>query len=763
MGGTSLFGLPLTSKKSRASQLPSARRARSEIADTLLSLGLMTTRGVPGPETPKTVDAESVNTDSGPQARKTGLGSRSTSDTVMADPDRGVEDMISTVHRKASSQLLRSRRGDGVGVSELRSRNDSLPERGSSSTLHSFYDPKKTPLAISQQTSNSSARDFALRRGLPKVVSTSHRANEGGRASESRSLRRPARSEGVKEAELNQHKPRLAVQKLMAPKSSQRPTALGPLTSDHIIAPTIPLGPMSSQKHTLNIAQPRNSQMRVRKDPRTGAVNSPVDKRASTHRPLPSTRNWFDNLGLEESDDEVHCLEPELLFGNPKLRETGDLSSVDNAQPRGHDRNFNTFRPTDFTIPPVDRSPYAQLAPLANPTTRTPAQEQLRQALENWEQRNEQWFDGQAKTGTIRSRSTRTNAFEVANLQQDSVLDLSSSEDEEYDESNIGNTVPGIRESIVLELVDTSDVEIGTARAAKSKRPRLASGTSSHQDQRPRSSPLHHFTNNGKLAVPERSSSRGFPSLSSEPSRSLPTTRESSSLSLPIERPLSSDVRDSVDKVCAGLQRRISTKVMTVSRQEEELLRAMRSRRASMRQLIFAEALQDDRSHDRHQEAKSPHPLTGSGLDVNDASFLHLSAGSVPTLPSIRKHRHTISGDDFPIPDVVASRLSGSTDAPPSRRASFAHSSFPSSSTSHELPATPTMTSIRDSFPRGIASTLKRYSGLSTGSPSQYGRVRPTSTNYKIFNDEDGPIPVGDFPAWAYNGWSENQGLAIVH
>ena len=73
------------------------------------------------------------------------------------------------------------------------------------------------------------------------------------------------------------------------------------------------------------------------------------------------------------------------------------------------------------------------------------------------------------------------------------------------------------------------------------------------------------------------------------------------------------------------------------------------------------------------------------------------------------------------------------------------------------------MTSIRDSFPRGIASTLKRYSGLSTGSPSQYGRVRPTSTNYKIFNDEDGPIPVGDFPAWAYDGWSENQGLAIVH
>ena len=41
----------------------------------------------------------------------------------------------------------------------------------SSSTLRSYYDPAKSPLAISQQTSASSARDMALRKGCPPVSS----------------------------------------------------------------------------------------------------------------------------------------------------------------------------------------------------------------------------------------------------------------------------------------------------------------------------------------------------------------------------------------------------------------------------------------------------------------------------------------------------------------------------------------------------------------------------------------------------------------
>lgn len=41
----------------------------------------------------------------------------------------------------------------------------------SSSTLRSYYDPAKSPLYISQQTSASSARDMALRKGQPQITS----------------------------------------------------------------------------------------------------------------------------------------------------------------------------------------------------------------------------------------------------------------------------------------------------------------------------------------------------------------------------------------------------------------------------------------------------------------------------------------------------------------------------------------------------------------------------------------------------------------
>ena len=49
----------------------------------------------------------------------------------------------------------------------------------SSSTLRSYYDPAKSPLAISQQTSASSARDMALRKGCPPVSSPLARPDSG--------------------------------------------------------------------------------------------------------------------------------------------------------------------------------------------------------------------------------------------------------------------------------------------------------------------------------------------------------------------------------------------------------------------------------------------------------------------------------------------------------------------------------------------------------------------------------------------------------
>ncbi|KAL5329174.1 hypothetical protein ACEPPN_002684 [Leptodophora sp. 'Broadleaf-Isolate-01'] len=73
---------------------------------------------------------------------------------------------------KASSTLL-GRRYVEDGTATTSDRSGRLRNEDSSSTLKSFYDRQKTPLSISQQTSASSARDLALRKGCPPVVQRS--------------------------------------------------------------------------------------------------------------------------------------------------------------------------------------------------------------------------------------------------------------------------------------------------------------------------------------------------------------------------------------------------------------------------------------------------------------------------------------------------------------------------------------------------------------------------------------------------------------
>ncbi|KAH7342912.1 hypothetical protein BKA65DRAFT_301069 [Rhexocercosporidium sp. MPI-PUGE-AT-0058] len=73
---------------------------------------------------------------------------------------------------KASSTLL-GRRYAEDGMTTTSDRSGRLRNEDSSSTLKSFYDRQKIPLSISQQTSASSARDLALRKGCPPIVQRS--------------------------------------------------------------------------------------------------------------------------------------------------------------------------------------------------------------------------------------------------------------------------------------------------------------------------------------------------------------------------------------------------------------------------------------------------------------------------------------------------------------------------------------------------------------------------------------------------------------
>ncbi|KAI9846250.1 MAG: hypothetical protein M1837_004239 [Sclerophora amabilis] len=76
---------------------------------------------------------------------------------------------------RASSEVLSPELLRNTAISSAATEPDGarrIPSSESISTLRSFYDRKRSPLAVSQQTSASSARDLALRKGCPPIAET---------------------------------------------------------------------------------------------------------------------------------------------------------------------------------------------------------------------------------------------------------------------------------------------------------------------------------------------------------------------------------------------------------------------------------------------------------------------------------------------------------------------------------------------------------------------------------------------------------------
>ncbi|KAK6594972.1 hypothetical protein H4I96_10703 [Botrytis cinerea] len=88
------------------------------------------------------------------------------------DGESGVFPRQTNLRGQASSNALGQRFGEDMAT-ETSSTTHRLRNENSTSTLKSYYDRQKLPAAISQQTSASSARDMALRKGLTPVVSRS--------------------------------------------------------------------------------------------------------------------------------------------------------------------------------------------------------------------------------------------------------------------------------------------------------------------------------------------------------------------------------------------------------------------------------------------------------------------------------------------------------------------------------------------------------------------------------------------------------------
>ena len=712
-------------------------------------------------------------------AKDLSLGSLSASElgteggTLVVAGDDELGQLLFTVRKKASSQLLGNQNYESSHDS--RSRVDqtarSLRGYGSSSTLRSYYEPQKIPLAVSQQTSNSSARDFALRKGCPPVVpiekpvsgsSSSHKPASAATLNNTKKTS-PTRLD----LSMLFPKPLARHDRLISSQLGEGPTDA--VTDQLVIPPAVPLGPSTGQKHRLNVANTNKAPPRVRQ---TEEIAPSFDIREcmkkNKRKPRGGIKYWFDNF----EDEDLEAINPhenvEFRPSTKFSRNTRPAINIIPAKLEAHDHNPNASSLHHKVHSPEAGSNRSHL-PVSSPTdprTANPARE-VRLALQNWEVRTKHRRRISAKNSANHFRKGRSNPLHKADLHRDSILWLSSSDDEsEADDSllsDIGNTIPGIRDSLIVGPSEGSDVEIGTAHAIKTKRPKLEKESPrrrSHVEvSRVSESPLK------TVEVPERQSSRMFSFLSDQ-SRSLPNTREGSLATRPITATSSELVGDHLKGSTTTSQKHNSlTRLMTVTPQEESFLEAIRSKRVSMCQNIIAETFRRPSEGEQGERTGSPRRPQTSGFEGNSASFLHLSQESVPTLSAFHNHRRSMSAGEVLEFNGMEPRNSCSTDPLTSHSGSLAQSSLPSSS-SQESPATPTLEPVLDTSTRRTSRSMKRYSTLPTNY-QRHSRVRTGSSEVIVLDNVDDnssfQFKQDELPIWAFNGWTDWPGLAIVH
>lgn len=699
-----------------------------------------------------------------PTSGMTGTG------TLVASGNEQLEQLLLTVHQKASSQM--------VGVEKMNHAQNSKPPTnqptrsltgyGSSSTLHSFYDPQHISSAISQQTSESSARDFALRKGCPPVVSiTKSNAlpSHAGQDLEATTVK------SVKKG------PRRFDLSMLFPKPSTRYSRHGvstdggspfDATADQWNAsPHVPMGPRSSQQQKSNDTKTTHTLPRRQHGKQPPAVcHDPGFVETNTRKPKGGSKNWFDDIEDMDSERDVidNELQPRTDFS--RILELPVTNSSNNLETQCSSMGDQTHANNKNQETAISSSSYLQSLSTTDPMLVSPAGEHLRLALRNWEFRGGSHVTTSRKSTSTNVRKRRNQAFDKADLLKESVLFLSSSEDESEDDNpelDLGTTIPGIRDSLVVDPLD-SDVEIGTAHAIKTTRPVLEEDSPRRRDR----TRVSHLSD-PSLTVRDVSESRvgNRQTFLSDQSKAADITPSISLPSSMTGNTASNRASNYLDYSSTASQKADSlTRLMTVTQQEETLLEAMRSKKVNMRKRIMAEAIRSVGGEDQAQSVALVDRPRPSVVDANHASFLHLSAGSIPNIGGYHKHRRSASAGGIPDFSGQAFRVSESADSAPSRRDSFARSSLPSSS-SHDTPPTPTLAHARDTASRRTSSSTKRYSTLPLGF-QRHSRER-TGSSHVIVLDSPDDNHLGQFQehdlllSWQYDGWNERAaGLAIV-
>ncbi|PQE14596.1 proteophosphoglycan ppg1 protein [Rutstroemia sp. NJR-2017a BVV2] len=173
MGRTSKFSFPIPGRKrslSKDQAIPPARTPHTGLskAEQILGTGSV----VPGEWRRPSSRASGMSIAVSESTHSVKSINDNGSNHKQWDGESAVLPKHEMLGRKASSTILGQRFGEDMAT-ETSSTLHRLRNEDSTSTLKSHYDRQKSPLAISQQTSASSSRDMALRKGLPAIVNRS--------------------------------------------------------------------------------------------------------------------------------------------------------------------------------------------------------------------------------------------------------------------------------------------------------------------------------------------------------------------------------------------------------------------------------------------------------------------------------------------------------------------------------------------------------------------------------------------------------------
>jgi len=599
-------------------------------------------------------------------------------------------------------------------------RPNRLRKEQSSCTLRSYYDRKQLPVAVSQQTSASSARDFALRKGFPPVIPTLHRDISCPQSPDfttpikhKTTSKRPSRLDFsmLFPKPLPQSRPML---------SPQRYTNSPPPLSENSEMPFKGL-PSQSLRADNQVSKARNlSALRQTQvsHQQPQKVHSSFTK-PNVQKPRGGVLNWFDGLEGNISEDDADCepnmqpdfVETTLQFASPQT--TPDTAFQASFEPENRARaNYGT-----------DRQSPAQCQ-TSTPRKVTHVEEPwLLDALDKWEVKTNSAT--KQKSNTVgRSPGNTSTVLDLTDLHEESVLCLSSSDDEDEDVRKVGRRpicdprTPLLRDSLGVDSLD-SDVEIGTAQAVNTSFLRICKSPAQPNNIRPKpSTKARSKAQRLKAAeIPERRSSR----LAAPPidpriilSNSDYGNLEDFLVDQEVHQSTSSDRSTRTLPVAANSS---GILMMALTPQEASLLEAMRSTRASMRHNTHNEAhefVTNDESPSQPSPALQPFIRHNFQSSCSTDRSMRLDANvrelkkSLPTNPAVTE------------PSV------------PSGRASMIFSECVSSpTTGRDSPATPTLELHQEvSALHGLGQF--HDPGLHAVKSSQFGHSRCSSGGNQI-------------------------------